>query len=174
MKSWINAPLVWLLANLMARSTFKPQSNLCFRSLVLRPDSDPALAGEHLWVREGCGERGTELYELPDGSAPLHHGDLRSTATALWHPRYHFCIIHNHWTHYVLHVCAQSQEKTPPRHIRSRHGPHIQAWDAYQHWLHSAPVKWMSPSRSFSNLIATLHSRLSHSFQHNTASACPT
>lgn len=159
----------------MARSTFKPpQWHLCFRSLVLRLDSDPAPAGEHLWIREGCGERGAELYELPDGSASLHHGDLRSTATALWHPSYNFCIIHHHWAHYVLPVCTQSQEKTPPRHIRSRHGPHIQAWDAYQHWVHSAPVKWMSPSCSFSNLIATLYSRLSHSFQHNTASACPT
>lgn len=147
---------------------------MCFRSLVLRPDSDPAPAGEHLWVREGRGKRGAELHELPDGSASFHHGDLCPTATALRHPSYHFCIIHHHWAHYVLPVRTQSQEKTPPRHIRSRHGPHTQAWDACQHWLHYAPVKWMSPSCSFSNLIATLHSRLSHSFQHNTASACPT
>lgn len=158
----------------MDRSTFKPQWHLCFRSLVLRPDSDPAPAGEHLWVREGCCKWGTELYELPDGSASLHHGHLGSTATALWHPSYHFCVIHYHWAHYVLSVCTQSQEKTPPRHIRSRRGPRIQAWDACQHWHHSAPVKWMPPSCSFSNLIATLHSWHSHSFQHNTASACPT
>lgn len=57
------------------------------------------------------------------------------------------------------------KEQTGPTHPGMR--------DACQHWLHSAPVKWMSPSCSLSNLIATLHSRLSHSFQHNTASACP-
>ncbi len=155
--------------NLIARSTFKCAWHLHFRSLVLRPDGDPAPAGEHLWVRAGCRKRGAELHELPDGSASLHHGDLRSTAAALWHPRYHFCIIHHHWAHYVLPVRTQSQEKTSPRHIRSRHGPHIHACDAYQHWLHSAPVKWMSPSCSFSNVIATIHAWLSHSFQHNTA-----
>lgn len=114
----------------MARSTFKPQWYLCFRSLVLRPDSDSAPAGEHLWVRKRCGKWSTELYELPDGPAPLHHGHLCSTATALWHPSYYFCTIHHNWAHYVLPVCAQSQKKTPPRYIRSRHGPHIQAWDA--------------------------------------------
>lgn len=95
--------------------------------MVLRPDSDPAPAGKHLRVGEGCGEWGAELNELPDGSASLHHGDLCATATALWHPSHHFCIIHHHWAHHVLPVCTQSQEKTQPRHIRGRHCPHIQA-----------------------------------------------
>lgn len=107
----------------MARLTFKLQWHLRFRSLVLRPDSDPAPAGEHLWVWEGRGKRGAELYELPNGSTSLHHGHLRSTTTALWHPRYHFCIIHHHRAHYVLPVCAQSQEKTPPRHIKEQTWP---------------------------------------------------
>lgn len=158
------------MAIIISRSTFKTHSRLCYRSLVLRFDSYPASAGEHLRVGKRRGKWCAELYELPYGSASLHHGDLCSTTRALWHPSYHFCIIHHHWAHYVLPVCTQSQEKTPPQHIRSKHGLHFQARDAHQHWHHSAPVKWMSPSRSFSNLIATLHSRLSHSFQHNTAS----
>lgn len=122
--------------------------HVCFRSLVLWLDSDTASAGEHLRVRERCGQRRAELHELPDGSAPLHHGDLRSTAAALRHLSHHLCLIHHHRPHHVLPVRAQSQEKTSPRHIRSKHGPHFQAWEAHQHWLHSAPVKWMSPSCS--------------------------
>ena len=120
LKDKINAKLCKIQSNLMS---FKPQWHLCFRPVVLRPDSDPAPAGEHLWVREGGGERSAELYELPDGSASLHHGHLRSTAAALWHPSYHFGVIHHHRAHHVLCVCAPSQEKTPPQHIRSTRGP---------------------------------------------------
>ncbi|XP_055358936.1 solute carrier family 40 member 1 isoform X1 [Betta splendens] len=100
---------------------------LCCRPLVLRPDRDPASAGEHLRVGEGRGQRCAKLHELPDGPAPLHHGDLRSAAAALRHPGHHLGPVHHHRTHHVLPVRAQSQEKTPPRHIRSERGPHLQA-----------------------------------------------
>lgn len=109
---------------------FSTQPHLPFRSVVFRPDGDPAAAGEHLRVGEGRGERGAELNELPDGPAAFHHGDLRAAAAALWHPGHNFCVVHHHGAHHVLPVCAQSQEKTPPRHIRSRHGPHIRRFSA--------------------------------------------
>lgn len=128
------------MANLITSLTFKTHWHLCYRSLVLRFDSDPASAGEYLWVGERRGKWCAELYELPYGSASLHHGDLCSTARALWHPSYHFCIIHYHWAHYVLPVCTQSQEETPPQHIRRKRGPHFQARDTTLHlWNECLP-----------------------------------
>lgn len=92
-----------------------------FRLVVLRPDCDPASAGDHLWVRAWSGKWGAELHELSNGPAPFYHGDFCSTTSALWHPCYHICNIHHHRAQYVFLVRTQSQEKTPPRNIRRRH-----------------------------------------------------
>lgn len=142
-----------------------------FRSVVVRPDSHTAPAGEHLWVREGRGERGAELHELPDGPASFHHGDLRSSAAALWHLSHHLCAVHHHRSHHVLPICAQSQEKTPPQHIgewswptRTPRPEMLISSDSTLHlWNECLPSPSPSPS-SFSNLIAIVHSQFSHSF----------
>lgn len=138
--------------------------------MVFRPHRHAAPAGEHLWIGEGSGERGAELHELPDGPASFHHGDLRSSAAALWHPSYHFCAIHHHRSHHVFPICAQSQEKTPPQHIRERARPThpgLRCWSALIP-LCTCEMN-VCPPLSFSNHIAIVHSQFSHSFQQNTA-----
>ncbi len=87
------------------------------RSLVLWPDSDSALAGDHMWIRAWGGEWSPELHELPDGPAALHHGHLCTPATTLRHPCHHLHPVHFHGTHHVLPVCHESKEETTYKHI---------------------------------------------------------
>lgn len=149
--------------NPLYRATFK--LILCFRFVVFWPDRHAAPAGEHLWIREGRGERGAELYELPDGPASFHHGDLRSSAAALWHPSYHFCAIHHHRSHHVFPICAQSQEKTPPKHIRERARPTLPGLRCWSALIPLCTCEMnVCPPLSLSNHIATVHSSLAIHF----------
>lgn len=109
-----------LLTSVAQTCPFASKHLYC-RPVVLWPDGDPASSRDHLWVRKRRGERSPELHELPDGPASLHHGDLRSPTRTLWHLSYHFCIVHHHRAHDVLHVCTQSKEKTPPGYLDVSH-----------------------------------------------------
>ena len=138
--------------------------------MVFRPDSHAAPAGAHLWVREGRGERGAELHELPDGPASFHHGDLRSSAAALWHPGYHFCAIHHHGSHHVFPICAQSQEKTPPQHIGEWAWPTHSGLRCWSALIPLCTCEWMSAPRLPSAILLQKSTpNLAIHFQHNTA-----
>lgn len=94
-----------------------PKCPMFYRSLVLWPDSDSALAGNHMWIRAWGGEWSPEFYELPDGPASLPHGHLCTPATTLRPPCHHLRPVHFHGTHHVLPVRQESQEKTTYKHI---------------------------------------------------------